>query len=175
MTMITTPIVPVRSERGMALIVVLLLMAVISGLATGFAMNGMVESTMSRNEVYYAGARAAAEAGINRATAAVRLEHDVNLLSGVDTLVDEANPGAPVNGDNGDVEFLLNGAGPYALDADSQYTYMIEVFDDDDPALYNGTVLSAAQLAAMGGGPVALNEGDPVTLTPDPFTTITNA
>ena len=40
------------SERGIALVVVLLLMAVLSGLATGFAMNGNVEATMARNEVY---------------------------------------------------------------------------------------------------------------------------
>jgi type II secretory pathway component PulK len=55
------------SERGIALIVVLLLMAVLSGLATGFAMTGQVEVQMGTNEVYYAGARAAAEAGLNRA------------------------------------------------------------------------------------------------------------
>ena len=40
--MMTTPIVHARSERGIALVVVLLLMAVLSGLATGFAMNGKV-------------------------------------------------------------------------------------------------------------------------------------
>lgn len=162
MTMTTTPTVPARSERGIALIVVLLLMAVLSGLATGFSMNGMVESTMARNEVYYAGARAAAEAGINRATAAIRIEHNINLLKGVDDTVDAVDPNAAVNADNGDVQFLLTGAGPYALDANGEYTYTIEVFDDDDPALYNGALLNAAQLIAMG------NEGtaglpDPVT------------
>ena len=46
----TTPIVHARSERGIALVVVLLLMAVLSGLATGFAMNGQVESAMAVNE-----------------------------------------------------------------------------------------------------------------------------
>ena len=55
------------SERGIALIVVLLLMAVLSGLATGFALTGQTEVQMATNEVYYAGARAAAEAGLNRA------------------------------------------------------------------------------------------------------------
>jgi Cu2+-exporting ATPase len=63
--MTTKPIVDTRSEKGMALVVVLLLMAVLSGLATGFAMNGQTESAMAVNEVYYAGARAAAEAGIS--------------------------------------------------------------------------------------------------------------
>jgi hypothetical protein len=161
--MTKTPIVDTRSEKGMALIVVLLLMAVLSGLATGFAMNGQVESTMAVNEQYYAGARAAAEAGINRATAALRMEENVNLLSGVNGLVD-ANPAAAVNADNGDVDFMLAAPCPCAVDGTGQYTYTVDVFDDDDPALYGGAVLSAAQLAAMGG------EGDPATLQPDPFT-----
>ena len=82
-----------RSERGVALVVVLLLMAVLTGLATGFAMNGKVESSMAQNETYYAGARAAAEAGINRATAAVRLEKVANLLSGEDGAAGPADDG----------------------------------------------------------------------------------
>lgn len=150
MPMTTIPHADTRSERGIALVVVLLLMAVLSGLATGFAMNGKVESSMAENEAYYAGARAAAEAGINRATAAIRLEQAVNLLAGVDGLVDAANAGAAVNADNGDVGFLLTGGAPYALDAAGQYSYSIEILDDDDPVLYNGVALSAAQLLAMG-------------------------
>jgi cytoskeletal protein CcmA (bactofilin family) len=159
--MTKTHIVDTRSEKGMALIVVLLLMAVLSGLATGFAMNGQVESAMAVNEQYYSGARAAAEAGINRATAALRMEEDVNLLAGVDDLVD-ANPAAAVNLDNGDVDFMLAAPCPCAVDGTGLYSYTIDVFDDDDPALYGGAVLSAAQLAAMSG------EGN--AGLPDPFT-----
>jgi len=160
--MATITNVPTRSERGIALIVVLLLMAVLSGLATGFAMNGQVETGMANNEVYYAGARAAAEAGINRATAAVRLEDDINLLKGQDDLVDNLNAAAAVNADNGDLGFLLTGASPYGLDPAGRYSYTVEVLDDDDPALYNGTALNAAQLLAMGA------EG--TAGVPDPFT-----
>ena len=131
------------SERGIALIVVLLLMVVLSGLATGFAMTGNVEATMARNETYYAGARAAAEAGINRATAAIRLEKDIDILTGEDGVADTA--------DDGDVSFLLNGAPPYALgDDNGQYSYTIEVVDDDDPVMNNGTEFSDEQLTAMG-------------------------
>jgi cytoskeletal protein CcmA (bactofilin family) len=159
--MATITNVPTRSERGIALIVVLLLMAVLSGLATGFAMNGQVETGMANNEVYYAGARAAAEAGINRAASAIRLEDTVNLLKGQDDTVDAVNAAAAVNADNGNVGFLLTGASPYALDPQGRYRYTVQVLDDDDPALYNGTLLSPAQLTAMG------NEG---TLgVPDPF------
>jgi hypothetical protein len=152
--MMTTPIVHARSERGIALVVVLLLMAVLSGLATGFAMNGQVESSMAHNEVYYAGARAAAEAGMNRAIEAIRYNTDANLLLGQDNDSDTAvAPDAGVNADNGDVGFLFTAAptvSPYALDAAGQYTYTVQVFDDDDPRLY-ATPLTAAQRAAMAG------------------------
>lgn len=157
--MTTNPHADMRSERGVALVIVLLLMAVLSGLATGFSMNGRIEATMAENEVYYAGARAAAEAGINRATAAIRLEDAVHLLHGQDGLNDPINPAAAENADNGSLAFLMTGASPYPLDAAGQYTYEVEVLDDDDPALYDGAVLSAAQLLAMGGG-VAANAED---------------
>jgi Tfp pilus assembly protein PilX len=163
--MMTTPIVQARSERGIALVIVLLLMAVLSGLATGFAMNGKVESSMAVNEVYYAGARAAAEAGMNRAIEAIRMDTTTNLLAGVDGAVD---PGvavtAGVNADNGNVAFLLTG-GPNTLDAAGQYTYAIEIFDDDDPRLYT-TVLTAAQLDAMMPG-VGSEDGTGFTDTND--------
>ena len=148
-----TPIVDNRSERGIALVVVLLLMAVLSGLATGFAMNGQVESAMAVNEQYYSGARAAAEAGINRVTEAIRVEQTLNLLAGVDGVVDDANPAAAQNNDNGDVSSLLTGTSPYALDAAGRYSYSIEIFDDDDPVLFGGVALSAPQLAAMAENP----------------------
>jgi hypothetical protein len=143
--MTKTPHVDPNSERGIALIVVLLLMAVLSGLATGFAMNGNVEATMARNEAYYAGARAAAEAGINRATTAMRLEKDVNLLTGEDGVAGTA--------DDGDIGFLLTGAGasPYALgDANGEYSYTVQVVDDDDPVLNDGSAFDETQLNRMG-------------------------
>lgn len=158
--MTTTTIVDTRSEKGVALIVVLLLMAVLSGLATGFAMNGQVESAMAVNEVYYAGARAAAEAGMNRAVEAIRVDNTTNLLSGVDGAVDAANPAAAVNADNGSVAFMLTGASPYNLDANGQYRYTIRIFDDDDPALYNGVALTPAQLAAMNENGIAVTDNN---------------
>lgn len=148
--MTITTNVDTRSEKGIALIVVLLLMAVLSGLATGFAMNGNVESAMAVNETYYAGARAAAEAGMNRAVEALRVDNTNNLLAGPDQLLDALNAAAPENADNGNLGFLLTGASPYALDANGQYRYTIQVFDDDDPDLYDGVALTAPQLAAMG-------------------------
>jgi Tfp pilus assembly protein PilX len=147
--MTITPIVDNRSEKGIALVVVLLLMAVLSGLATGFAMNGQTESAMAVNEVYYAGARAAAEAGMNRAIEALRVDNTANVLAGPDLTLDAVNAAAAVNADNGNLTFLLAGASPWAVDAANQYRYTIQVFDDDDPDLYDGVALTPAQLAAM--------------------------
>lgn len=142
-------VVTKSSERGIALVVVLLLMAVLSGLATGFAMNGNIEVQMGTNEIYYAGARAAAEAGLNRAIVEIIANTNTNFLAGTDGLVDAATPAAAVNADNGSLAFLLGGAGPYALDADGLYTYDIEILDDDDDTLYE-TALTSAQVTQMG-------------------------
>jgi Tfp pilus assembly protein PilX/cytoskeletal protein CcmA (bactofilin family) len=136
------------SERGMALIVVLLMLAVLSGLTTGFAMNGQTEVAMSANEEYYAGARAAAEAGLNRAFERIMNDTANDLLLGADQL-SSATEGDAVNADNGSMAFLLAAAGPYPLDAAGQYSYDIDILDDDDPQLY-ATPLTAPQLAAMG-------------------------
>jgi len=142
--MTKTPQRHASSERGIALIVVLLLMVVLSGLATGFAMTGNVEATMARNETYYAGARAAAEAGINRATEAIRLEKDINILTGED--------GLPNTADDGDVSFLLDdGVSPYPLgDDNGEYSYTVVVVDDDDPVMNNNEEFGPEQLIAMG-------------------------
>lgn len=139
----------VKSEQGIALVIVLLLLAVITGLATGMAVSGQTEVAMAQNEMYYVGARAAAEAGLNRARAAIVADTATNLLAGQDGAVDAANPAATVNADNGAIDFLLTGGPTYALDANGQYTYSIQILDDDDPSLYTAA-LSAPQLVAMG-------------------------
>jgi Tfp pilus assembly protein PilX len=154
----------VSSERGIALIVVLLLMAVLSGLATGFAMNGHVEAQMSNNEMSFAGARAAAEAGLNRAIVEVVADTTHNLLSGQDGLVDAANASSSRNTDNGNIAFLIGSAGPYALGTSGQYTYSIEILDDDNDALYE-TPLTAAQRTQMGeDGSIYTNANDRLIL-----------
>lgn len=138
-----------KSEQGIALIVVLLLMAVMMGAAAGFAVNGRIEGAMAENEVYFAGARAAAEAGLNRAIEAVTNNHTTNWLAGQDGEVDALNAAAAVNADNGSVAFLLTGTSPYTLDAAGDYTYTIRIYDDDDPVLYS-TALTTEQVLAMG-------------------------
>lgn len=127
----------IRSEKGMALVTVLLLLAVVSALTTALAMSGQTEVAMASNEAYYAGARAAAEAGLNRATEHLNDVATLNLLAGAD--------GNPNNtADNGVVPTIGNG--PFTLA--NQYTYSLQILDDDDPSLYP-TALTAAQLAQM--------------------------
>ena len=79
----THPLDPARSTRGVALIIVLLMLVVMSGLATGLVVNGQVDIAMATTEMFYAGARAAAEAGMNRAVAAVKDNTTTNLLAGL--------------------------------------------------------------------------------------------
>lgn len=135
------------SERGIALIVVLLLMAVLSGLATGFALTGQTEVQMGTNEVYFAGARAAAEAGLNRALVEIFADTTTNWIAGADGVVDAGNASATANADNGGLSFLL-GAGPYYVDSANRYSYEIQILDDDNDLLYE-TPLTAAQRTAM--------------------------
>ncbi len=133
------PMNPVRSEKGVALIIVLLLLAVMAGLTTGLTLNGHTEITMAQNETYYAGTRAAAEAGMNRATEQIISETILNL---VDT---KAVPNI--------------GNGPFALT--TEYSYSFEIRDDDDPALYGGAALTGPK-ATAGTQLNAMNEnGDP--------------
>jgi Tfp pilus assembly protein PilX len=133
----------IRSEKGVALITVLLLLAVVSGLTTALAMSGQTEIAMASNEMYYAGARAAAEAGLNRATEHLNDDETLNLLAGAD-----GNPAATA--DNGRIPTIGNG--PFTI---GEYTYTVQILDDDDPSLY-ATPLTAAQLAQMGN-----ETGDP--------------
>lgn len=128
---------PVRSEKGVALIIVLLLLAVMAGLTTGLTLNGQTEIAMAHNETYYAAARAAAEAGMNRATEQIIGDTTTDLI---------ANPTIPNIG-NGPIAF------------NEEYSYSFEILDDDSPALYGGVALT-------GPGPgtqlTAMNEnGDP--------------
>src|SRR5690348_13701822 len=116
-----------RSERGIALIVVLLLLGVMAALTTGLALNGQTEVAMSANETYYAGARSAAEAGMNRAVNQIVNNTTQDLL---------AIPTVPNIGN-----------GPFTLN--SQYSYSYQILDDDNPALYP-QALTAQQLAKMG-------------------------
>ena len=110
--MTTHPMNPVRSEKGVALIIVLLLLAVMAGLTSGLTLNGQTEIAMAHNETYYARTRAAAEAGMNRAT-----EQIIGDIT-TDLIATKAIPNI--------------GNGPIALN-DSILRF--QLLDDDDPPL----------------------------------------
>ena len=136
----TTPSLnPARSEKGIALIAVLLLLGVIAGLTTGLTLSGQTEVSMAANEMYYAGARAAAEAGLNRATEQILLDTTTELLGA------------------GAVPVIGNG--PHNLDAAGTYTYRFEILDDDDPALYDPD-LTEEQWTLMGENGLADNNSN---------------
>ena len=147
-SIVDSPSRPAASnERGIALIVIMLLMAVLSALATGFAMTGQVEVQMGHNEVYYAGARAAAEAGMNRCIIKVLADTTHNLLAGPDGSVDTTNANAAVNTDKGNISYLI-GSGPFYVDSNNQYSYTATIVDDDDPSIYQAS-LTSTQLTQM--------------------------
>lgn len=121
-----------KSESGVALIIVLLLLAVMAALTAALSLNGQTEVAMASNDLYYAGSRAAAEAGMNRAIDQITADttHDLLALGAVPVI----------------------GNGPFTLN--SQYSYSFQIMDDDNPALYT-TALTAAQLTQMGEDGVA--------------------
>lgn len=138
------PVTAVRSEKGIALVIVLLLLAVMMGLTTGMTLSGQTDIAMASNELTYAGARAAAEAGLNRAIEQIIADTTTNLLAGADGLVDADDPAAAVNADNGVIPGIGNG--PFTIG--DQYAYTLAILDDDDSSLYMAA-LSAPQLVQM--------------------------
>lgn len=158
-----------KSERGMALVATLLLLLVMSGLALALTTSGRVEVAMGDNEELYAGARAAAESGLNRAVAQILafandpLYDLSNVLKGPDGLVNSADPGATENADNG---FMTGPTFPdmndnppncaangslkcWPVRAGSEYSYTVRLFDDDDAVLNDGEEFTAPELLAM--------------------------
>ena len=157
------------SERGMALVSALLLLLVMSGLAIALTASGRVEVAMGDNEELYAGARAAAESGLNRAAAQIMAltanpTYPLNdLLEGPDGAMDSGSPSASVNADNGLMTHLpdMTGSvnGRWLVQAGSDYSYTIRLFDDDDPAMKGGTAFTNTELAAMGPPPDPPEDG----------------
>jgi Tfp pilus assembly protein PilX len=153
-------------ERGIALISALLMMMVMSALAIALTASGRVEVAMGDNEELYAGARAAAESGLNH-TAAIIIQQAMNpvfplnnLLTGPDLAADPANEAAASNADNGIVTHLLGGAAPWPVAAGSAYSYDVRIFDDDDPALNNGAAFTLVQRTAMSANkPTQVEDG----------------
>ena len=158
-----------RSQKGMALLSVLLVLMIMSGLAAAMTASGRTELVVASNTVSAAQAAAAAEAGLNHAAELARPFAQnftangfagisaamTGLVQGPDGLTGTVNTDA----DNGSLENLGIPRPPAqsALGAVFGVTYEARVYDDDDPA--RGVTLTAADIARIG------EDGDPTTDT----------
>lgn len=157
-----------NSERGVALIAVLMLLMIVSALCATMAISGNTETMIARNHQVGNEARAAAEAGAIHAVQmvitnlqnyqangfATNTAAMTGLLDGPDNLT--GTPGT--DADNGSLEALAPCPGAscipraparVALNGSPQIFYEARVFDEDDPA--RGVTLQAADLATIGG------------------------
>jgi Tfp pilus assembly protein PilX len=148
----------IAGERGVALVAALLMMMVMSALVIALTASGRVEIAMGDNEELYAGARAAAESGLNH-TAAIIIQQAANpafnpntIIAGPDSLSDPNNEGAASNADNNQVPQILGGTAPWTMPGAADYTYDVRIYDDDDPILKNGTAFTNVELTAMSAG-----------------------
>jgi hypothetical protein len=129
---------------------------------------------MGDNEELYARTRSASEAGLNHGAAVVLGLTSTptyplnNILLGPDGATDTSTMSASVNADNGLVTHLINGGAACAANgaltcwtvAGTEYSYTIRLFEDDDPALKNGTNFTNTELTAMGPPPDPAEDGN---------------
>ncbi len=116
------------SEQGSAIITVLLLLMLMTGLAAALTVSGRTEALVTRNHQSRAQARAAAEAGLNHA---VQITVDylqaidpVNIPGALDALLNDTTPLAGV-------AFATPTGVAGALD--TAVSYQILLMDEDDP------------------------------------------
>ena len=147
------------SETGVALISVLLLVLVMSGMTAALTVSGNTETMIARNHESSAQARAAAEAGLTHA-----LQITITNLQSWSTngfaspsaamsrLLRGPDDNAAVTADNGSLENLPSGiprAPARLLLADlTNIGYEARVFDEDDAA--RGTTLTETDITRIG-------------------------
>ena len=151
---------PARSSRGMALVIVMFLLMILSGLGAAMITSSQTELMVARNTVSSAQAQAAAEAGLNHATElaipfvvqfaangfATASDAMTGLVRGPDGLT-----GSPASdADNSSLENLGIPRSPAQLALGGAFgvAYAARVFDEDDPD--RGVTLTAADLTRIG-------------------------
>ena len=151
----------------MALVIVMLLLMILSGLAAAMVTSGQTELMVARNAVSSAQAEAAAEAGLNHATAlaipfvvqfaANGFANVSGAMTGLVRGPDGLTGSLANDADNGSLENLGIPRSPaqLALGGTVGVAYEARVFDEDDPA--RGVTLTAADVARIG------EDGDPTT------------
>jgi hypothetical protein len=144
------------AERGIALLTVLLLTAVVSGMAVTLAFSGRTHVLAGRNNELHAHARAAAEAGLSHGVEvtlanlrgyltngfATQSAAMTALLRGPDNITGSSSADA----DNGSLEAfgLPRAPATIAVGTVAGIAYEVRLFDDDDPA--RGAALSNADV-----------------------------
>ena len=141
-------------ERGSALVGVLLLLMMMSALAAALGVSGRTETLVARNHESSAQARAAAEAGLNHATAVVLdylFDYSANGFASAEEALDALLQGPDGatgteddDADNGSLESVTGWGVPIgerlAVGA-SDGEYDVRVMDEDDPARGDGQTL----------------------------------
>ena len=151
----------------MALLTVMFLLMILSGIAAAMTTSAQTEMMVARNAVSSAQAEAAAEAGLNHATELAMpfvLQFAVNGFANVSGAMtglvrgpDGLTGTVATDADNGSLENLGLPRPPAQLALGGAFgvAYEARVFDEDDPA--RGVTLTAADVARIG------EDGDPTT------------
>jgi hypothetical protein len=154
------------SERGMALIAVLLLLLMISSLGAALAMSGNTETMIAKNQENAAQARAAAEAGLNHAVEAATTELQDYEMNGFTTVTqamtdmlagpDNLTGTTATDLDNGSLEALGVPRPPtrVQLGGVNGVFYEARVYDEDDNA--RGVTLVSADVTRINENSQAL-------------------
>jgi cytoskeletal protein CcmA (bactofilin family) len=162
--------IPSNSERGMALIMVLFSLVIVSALSAAMIASARTEFLIARNHEFSAHAQVAAEAGLNHAVEltldslrqwqangfATRTDAINALFLGPDGLSGTTLTDA----DNGSLETLgiVRPPARLALDGAAGTTYEARVFDDDDPA--RGVTLTSADRVRIGENGNSVGDGN---------------
>lgn len=129
--MISSPVPHSRthSERGSALVAVLLLLMMISGLAAALAVSGQTETLIARNHQTAAQARAAAEAGLNHAS-----QLAIAWLAGWPNVYASASLAVNAMLDDPDTTLGFDFGTAIAIDGAAEgIEYEVYLMDEDDP------------------------------------------
>lgn len=156
-----------RSERGMALIGVILLLMTMSALGAALAISGNTETYIARNQQTAAEARAAAEAGVNHAVDVTidQLEDwPGNFATASDAVSDlllgpdGASGTSQTDADNGSLADLGIPLSQQTLNNLPNISYEVRLFDEDDPN--RGVTLSSAEIISIGENSLAASDAN---------------
>lgn len=160
----TTDTTRARDEQGMALISVILLLMLVSGVCAALAVSGQTETQAAYNLDTSAQARAAAQAGLTAGVQAAVTQLNASGAGTPQLAINEllAGPDADAAAapDNGSLAGLPAPGGTAMLGALQGVTYAVQGFDDDDPArLPAGFAMPAAAQTGENGVATQDNNG----------------